>query len=113
MAAIDELVKVENAQEKYSFSQQDHIFKSQLDQRGISEQDTQAKFQFIHLNGAHVPFIYDENMNIIDEEEGTYEQTMLAVLSGAGNYVESCAEVELMTYGADHYGGSRIQRKPR
>lgn len=45
MAAIDELVKVENAQEKYSFSQQDHIFKSQLDQRGISEQDTQAKFQ--------------------------------------------------------------------
>ena len=88
MAAIDELVKVENAQEKYSFSQQDHIFKSQLDQRGISEQDTQAKFQFIHLNGAHVPFIYDENMNIIDEEEGTYEQTMLAVLSGAGNYVE-------------------------
>ena len=88
MAAIDELVKVENAQEKYSFSQQDHIFKSQLDQRGISEQDTQAKFQFIHLNGAHVPFIYDENMNIIDEEEGTYEQAMLAVLSGAGNYVE-------------------------
>ena len=49
------------------------------------------------MNGAHVPFIYDENMNIIDEEEGTYEQTMPAVLSGAGNYVEKLRGSGAMT----------------
>ncbi len=112
MAAFDELIKVENAPEELSFSQDDHIFKSRLDQRGINEQDTKAKFQFIHLNGAHVPFIYDENMNIIDEKEGTYEQTMQAVISGAGNYVEKLRQSgaydnTVLIIMADHgYNGS-------
>ena len=43
MAAIDELVKVENPQEKYSFSQQDHIFKSQLDQNVYVQTETVEK----------------------------------------------------------------------
>lgn len=91
-AAFSELIKVDDASETVSFSQLDHVFKSLLDQSGISVQDSGAKFQFIHLNGAHVPFIYDENMNIIDEENGTYEQSVQAVILGAANYVEKLRE---------------------
>ncbi len=43
MVAINELVKVENAQEKYSFSQEDHILKSQLDQKEGSVQRIDSK----------------------------------------------------------------------
>lgn len=92
IAAFDELIRVENAPEEVSFNQMDHIFKGRLDKNGISTQDSGAKFQFIHLNGAHVPFIYDENMNIIDEEDGTYEQSMQAVILGAADYVEKLRE---------------------
>lgn len=92
IAAFDELIRVENAPEEVSFNQMDHIFKGRLDKYGISTQDSGAKFQFIHLNGAHVPFIYDENMNIIDEEDGTYEQSMQAVILGAADYVEKLRE---------------------
>ena len=91
-AAFSELIKVDDASETVSFSQLDHVFKSLLDQSGISVQDSGAKFQFIHLNGAHVPFIYEENMNIIDEENGTNEQSVQAVILGAANYVEKLRE---------------------
>lgn len=92
IAAFDELIQVENAPEEISFSQMDHIFKDRLDKNGINIQESEAKFQFIHLNGAHVPFIYDENMNIIDEWDGTYEQSMQAVILGAADYVEKLRE---------------------
>ncbi len=92
IAAFDELIRVENAPEEISFNQMDHIFKERLDKNGINTQDSDAKFQFIHLNGAHVPFIYDENMNIIDEEDGTYEQSMQAVILGAADYVAKLRE---------------------
>ena len=112
MNAFDELVRVENAQEEINFSQSDHIFKSQLDQKGISTQASGAKFKFIHLNGAHVPFIYDENMNLIDEEDGTYEQSMQAVILGAANYIDKLQESGIydntvLIIMADHgYNGS-------
>lgn len=112
MAAFDELIQVENAQEEVSFSQMDHIFKSRLDKNGISTDDSDADFKFIHLNGAHVPFVYDEDMNIIDEEEGTFEQTMVAVMGGAANYVEKLRESgaydnTVLIIMADHgYNGS-------
>lgn len=112
MTAFDELIQVEDAQEETSFSQMDHNFKSRLDQKGICRETSGANFKFIHLNGAHVPFIYDENMNIIEEEEGTYEQTMQAVISGAENYVEKLRESgaydnTVLIIMADHgYNGS-------
>ena len=46
------------------------------------------KFKFIHLNGAHVPYIYDKDMNIINELDGTYEQSAQATMVGAMDYVE-------------------------
>ena len=37
-------------------------------------------FQILHIEGGHAPFDYDENVNIIPEEEGTYEQKVKATL---------------------------------
>lgn len=38
-------------------------------------------FQFMHIEGGHVPFDYDENVNKISEEEGTYELKLKATLN--------------------------------
>ena len=91
-AAFDELIRVENSGEELSFSPTDHLFKDRLDETGITTEDSNSKFKFIHLNGAHVPFIYDKDMNIIDEMEGTYEQSLQAVILGAEDYVEKLRE---------------------
>ena len=91
-AAFAELITVENVSEKISSSEMDHIFKEQLDNAGITTEDSSKKFKFIHLNGAHVPYIYDKEMNIINEWDGTYEQSTQATLFGAMDYVEQLRE---------------------
>ena len=91
-AAFAELITVENISEKLSSSELDHIFKGQLDTAGITTEDSSKKFKFIHLNGAHVPYIYDKEMNIINEWDGTYEQSTQATLFGAMDYVEQLRE---------------------
>ena len=91
-AAFAELITVENISEKISSSELDHIFKGQLDTAGITTEDSSKKFKFIHLNGAHVPYIYDKEMNIINEWDGTYEQSTQATLFGAMDYVEQLRE---------------------
>lgn len=87
-SAFAELIKVENTTEETSCSELDHVFKSQLDLKGITTEDSSKKFKFIHLNGAHVPYIYDKDMNIINEWDGTYEQSTQATLVGAMDYIE-------------------------
>lgn len=62
-SAFAELIRVENTSEENSCSELDHVFKSQLDIQGITTEDSSKKFKFIHLNGAHVPYIYDKDMN--------------------------------------------------
>ena len=37
-------------------------------------------FQCLHIEGGHVPFDYDENVNKIDVEDGTYEKKLQATL---------------------------------
>lgn len=87
-AAFAELLRVENAGEKKSFSSTDYHFKARVDETGITTEVSEPKFKFIHLDGAHVPFIYDKDMNIIDENQGTYDQSVQAVMLGAMDYVE-------------------------
>lgn len=87
-AAFAELLRVENAGEEKSFSAIDYQFKARVDETGITTESSNPKFKFIHLDGAHVPFIYDKDMNIIDEHDGTYDQSVQAVMLGAMDYVE-------------------------
>lgn len=43
-------------------------------------------FQFLHIEGGHVPFDYDENVNII--ENGTYSQKLTTVLKIISEFIE-------------------------
>ena len=64
------------------------------------------------LNGAHVPYIYDKDMNIINELDGTYEQSAQATMVGAMDYVEHLRNSEaydntVLIVMSDHgYNGS-------
>ena len=97
-AAFDELVRVENTGENYSFTTSDYQFKGHLDTVGITTENSNPKFKFFHLDGAHVPFIYDKNMNIIDEHEGTFEMSVEAVMLEAADYVEKLRESGAVSY---------------
>lgn len=70
-------------------------------------------FRFIHIEGAHVPFRYDAEVNLIDEAQGTYEQNVacsmtiveayLKLLKDAGVYDNSAIIIM-----SDHgYGNKR------
>lgn len=57
--------------------------------KGKSIQFTGEKqFKMIHIEGAHVPYKYDKDVNIIDEEEGTYEQNVQACMTMIKAYLQ-------------------------
>ena len=45
-------------------------------------------FKFFHLEGAHVPFRYDENMNVIDSANGSYDQSVEASVTILKTYLD-------------------------
>lgn len=55
---------------------------------------TQDKcFKFIHIEGGHVPFQYDEDVNII--ENGTYEDNLKACLTITGAYLDKLRDSDV------------------
>lgn len=52
----------------------------------------QKCFRFIHIDGGHVPFIYNENVEEIPEEEGTYEDNLKACLTITREYLNKLKE---------------------
>lgn len=50
------------------------------------ELTTDKCFKFIHIEGGHVPFIYDENVNTI--KNGTYEDNLKACLTITNKYLD-------------------------
>lgn len=49
-------------------------------------------FQFMHIEGGHVPFDYDENVNKISAEEGTYELKLKATLNIINEFINRLKE---------------------
>lgn len=49
---------------------------------------TENCFRFIHIEGAHVPFRYDKDVNIIDESQGTYEQNIQCSMTIVKEYLQ-------------------------
>ena len=49
-------------------------------------------FRFIHIEGAHVPFVYDKDMNRIPMEEGSYKQNIQATMTAVHAYLEKLKE---------------------
>lgn len=45
-------------------------------------------FQFMHIEGGHAPFDYDENVNNISTAEGTYERKLAATLNIIDSFIK-------------------------
>ena len=53
---------------------------------------SQPCFRFIHLEGAHVPFHFDKDVNEISTDEGSYSQNVQASITIVHNYLEKLKE---------------------
>ena len=67
-------------------------FKNDLSEQGIVADEMGNNFKFIHLNGAHAPFVYDKDVNYIGVEQGSYRQNMEASITLASKYIEALQE---------------------
>lgn len=80
----------------------------------------QRCFRFIHIDGGHVPFIYNENVEIIPEETGTYEDSLKACLTITRAYLQKLKDAGVYDNSAiivmaDHgyaYGDIHARQNP-
>ena len=73
------------------FSEINRFFYDKLEDQGITTTDSRC-FRFIHLEGAHVPFKYDENVNIIDTDKGSYDLNNRACLTLTERFLRKMKE---------------------
>ena len=52
-------------------------------------------FRFMHIDGAHVPFIWDRNVNRISMDEGSYEQNYQAYMTIVQLYLEKLKSADV------------------
>ena len=69
-----------------AFTADNTAFKEGLAAQGVVMDETGNRFKFIHLNGAHAPFIYDKDANVIGVEQGSYRQSMEASITFQGMF---------------------------
>lgn len=65
-------------------------FYQDIKEQPISSRE-EKNFKFIHLWGAHAPYIYDKDMNYIPEG-GTFKQSIESCVTVAASYVEKLKE---------------------
>ena len=78
--------------EAKAFTADNIIFKEDLAEQGVTMDQTGNHFKFIHLNGAHAPFVYDKDVNYIGVEQGSYRQSMEASITLASEYIRALKE---------------------
>lgn len=54
----------------------------------ILKKESNNQFQFVHIEGAHVPYDYDKNVNSVKTSDGTYEQKVEASITITKTYLE-------------------------
>lgn len=86
-AAFDEQLEAGEGNGETTASMENRVFLDHLNAGGITVDDTEKSFKFIHLEGAHSPYVYDAEVNIIDESQGTYAQNMEASVTLAERYL--------------------------
>ncbi len=74
------------------YSASDLDFYNDINNTAFTYTDDKS-FKFIHLEGAHVPFQYDKNMNVI--ENGTYEEKIEACITLTEAYLDKLKESEV------------------
>lgn len=75
-----------------AFTADNITFKDDLADQGVVTDQSGNHFKFIHLNGAHAPFIYDKDVNNIGVEHGSYRQSMEASITLASQYIQALKE---------------------
>ena len=88
-AAFDEQLEAGEGSGEITASMENRVFLDHLNAGGITVDDTENSFKFIHLEGAHSPYVYDAEVNIIDESQGTYAQNMEASVTLAERYLSA------------------------
>lgn len=73
-----------------NFTEDNMAFKEALLENGVVMDQKQKNFKFIHLEGAHAPFIYGGDMEYVPG--GDYRQNMEASIALAGRYIEAIKE---------------------
>ena len=81
-----DFANIQPSNDKEAFDWQDIIYYRNMQENPI-ELTNQKVFQFLHLEGAHVPHNLDENLNLIDPEIGTYAQKCAATLKLINIYI--------------------------
>lgn len=72
-----------------NFNETDSVFYDLVKNTEPEVDDTTGYFKFIHLEGAHVPFVYDKDVNIISEYQGSYTQNIEACMTLTKAYLDS------------------------
>ena len=86
-----DLFRVSSVGRDYGFySSSNSVFYDRLKEENCINVDSADSFKYIVLNGAHVPFKYDKDMNTV--ENATYEQQIEASMTIAGLYIERLKE---------------------
>lgn len=73
-----------------NFTEDNMAFKEALLENGVTMDQGQKNFKFIHLEGAHAPFIYGGDMEYIPG--GDYHTNMEASIALAGKYIDAIKE---------------------
>lgn len=91
--------KIETANFNYCKIDQEEIYFDWSDENTYNtiknndlEKVDNKYFQIWHIEGGHVPFDYDENVNRISDQEGTYEQKLQATLKIIDSFINRLKE---------------------
>ena len=69
----------------------DKFYYDFIDKYGFETTD-EKMFHFLHLEGAHQPFLYDEDLNEVSYEEGSYEKKVGATIKTINKFITELKE---------------------
>ena len=75
-----------------TFSDINRVFYEELLDSELTAEEAR-KFKFIHLEGAHVPYKYDKDLNILPDYNGSYEQNIEASMTLTNYYLNRLKEI--------------------
>ena len=70
-------------------------FYRDLQEKGLTVKQTAPVFRFYHLEGAHSPFLMDENIRRVSREEGTIRNQSLGVLRIVSAYIQQLKQLNI------------------
>lgn len=89
-AGFDEEIRVEC--DYRAFSTDNGVFKDRLEDTETTITSEQKQFKFFHLDGAHAPYVFDKDCNVIDASEGSYRQSVEASITVTAEYLSKLKE---------------------